>query len=439
MVSTKYKAAEHRVYSQNNRQPIIWLVDANVFVEVEDYHIQVISAFKDFTRIDDAMLNIPSFDSQNNIRSIIDDMIENRLLLSQEQSKVPQVFSFQPTITAFRIVLTEACNFGCAGCFSTTMLRKSHSRLRTMSRQTLEKVMEQLVPYGRDHRITLHFFGGEPLIKFDLIKRAVELSQTVVQSGKMLQPTYTITTNGFLITPEITDFFRKYRFKVGVSIEADPEMHDAIRILHRGGPTFEAVAQNYDKLYQAGVETHVLVTPYLSCQSQFLEKFEKLLKRFPSQTITINTPFYLDTLGWDIGSDYANLLVECERIAKRYEVQIDSALTPSIAAIGHEARRLSPQALIGDEVMVGIDPNGNVSRSTHKWFPQLLVGDLEAAQTMTMTVHRGSDCLMCEARYLCGGPNEEFQVTSGKLLDLKKCSFYKSLPPLLAANLDLFQ
>ena len=90
-------------------------------------------------------------------------------------------------------------------------------------------------------RYHLNFYGGEPLLSYEYIRRAVELSeQKNIQLNK--HPSYSITTNASLITSEIIRFFDEHSFSVVVSFDG------LAQNLQRDQNSFDKIIENIRKL-----------------------------------------------------------------------------------------------------------------------------------------------------------------------------------------------
>lgn len=420
---------DFRVYIDNKGKQLVWLPEAASFYRFSSAHIDAL--YRHHNTDGNTANNLSDDD-----RRLIEQLDRVGFLKELSLSATPIRESFKPIITGFRIVLTEACNFACPDCFSTTAIRRNGDRLRSMRMDTLHHVVRQIVPFGREREITLHFFGGEPLLRFDLIKIAVTICEEAVAKKLMTRPRYAVTTNGSVLNNEITDFMREHRFRVGVSVEETKAVHNKIRVQYRqNSPTFDLVSENYQRLIDASVDVHVLVTPQPPIRASFVQSFRELLRQFPMKTVTINTPYKLDSLEWMVSSEYLSSLIECHKIGHDLGIEVESALTPCLAAIAYGTPRRSAQSKIGTEVTAGVDPEGRLVRSTHKWSPFLAV---ESWEKFEAHVTRAPECLECEARSLCGGPNEEFQIATGQVLDERKCSFYRNVPSAIAKNLYIF-
>lgn len=431
---------EYVVYPTKGAVKMIWLPDAVSMLAVEDSHLKILNVFENPQTRKSAAENLdygdrPSFDA------FLDELIAIGAIVENAQAEGSDCCSsaFVPNINAFRVVMTEACNFRCPACFATTALRDSKARLRSMKEERVESVFTDIIPYGKTEELLIHFFGGEPLLNFRGIKTAVRILEAAQARGEMLPVTFAITTNGALITPEMTEFFKAHAFQVGISVEGRAELHNSIRLTATGEQTFSVVRQKFHELKAAGVDVHVLFTPYPDQQAFMGETLQFLLTEFPADRITINTAFASDTLKWLVEDGYANALVECERIAAKNGVIIDSALTPILHCLGTGEKRYTPQASTGRNVMVCVDPEGNVYRSSQKWTENLRIGSVKEARKTSFETTWEPECIKCEARHICGGPNEEFQLQSGAKLDTAKCNFHRKALGVIAQNIDLFE
>ena len=123
------------------------------------------------------------------------------------------------------LYLTLNCNLGCPYCFCGRKFDQD------MSEETLCKSMEFFNGICTEQNPNITFFGGEPLLKMDLIKYAVHLNETKYD-GKF---GFSITTNGTLLTRETADFLRDNQVGVLLSLDGDRESHDRNRFYKASG------------------------------------------------------------------------------------------------------------------------------------------------------------------------------------------------------------
>lgn len=138
------------------------------------------------------------------------------------------------------IEVTEQCNLGCTHC-----LRPSFN-LPVMSERTLEKVIKHLLEFGKK-RVDFVWHGGEPLLaKIDFFEKVVEFQEKY--NSKKVQIVNNVQTNGTTLTNNFADFFDRYNFSIGTSIQGTKDMHDVTRITKNGLSTYDIVLDNIAKL-----------------------------------------------------------------------------------------------------------------------------------------------------------------------------------------------
>jgi len=121
-------------------------------------------------------------------------------------------------------VLTAACNLRCAYCYQNAKGKQG------MDWRTLRRAVDLLLfSKRRDARLT--FYGGEPLLRFDLLRRAVNYARR--KTGGYPRPRFALITNGTLLTSEVADFLALHRVQTRISFDGVREAQDL-----RGRGTF---------------------------------------------------------------------------------------------------------------------------------------------------------------------------------------------------------
>jgi uncharacterized protein len=128
------------------------------------------------------------------------------------------------------LVLTHDCNLGCSYCYAGEKFR------RPMSREVMSRALDLAFADG-DGRVQLSFFGGEPLLEWELL---VEATLAAEKRGPV-QPV--VTTNGTLLDEEKLAFLQAHGFFIGLSIDGIKEAHDATRPTRGGRSSFDGVAR----------------------------------------------------------------------------------------------------------------------------------------------------------------------------------------------------
>lgn len=127
--------------------------------------------------------------------------------------------------------VTQNCNFRCEYCVYTAPIpgvQRTHQNKR-MSWETAKAAIDYLWNHSCDAEgISVGFYGGEPLLEFELIKRVVEYSQKLFK-GKLLQ--FSITTNASLLDDEKMSFCHEHDFHLIFSLDGPEEIQNRNRKL----------------------------------------------------------------------------------------------------------------------------------------------------------------------------------------------------------------
>ena len=123
-----------------------------------------------------------------------------------------------------------------------------------MSEDTARKGLELLKRNVADASVSIVFYGGEPLLKFNLIRFIVERAKHIG-----LNANYVIVTNGSIMSDEIAEFFKNNDFEVGISVDGDKITHDEMRLDNMGQGTFDMISKTIELLIRHEVR------PGISC------------------------------------------------------------------------------------------------------------------------------------------------------------------------------
>lgn len=118
------------------------------------------------------------------------------------------------------LILTSKCNLVCKYCFADCGI--SHL---SMDEKTAHAVVAHSIGIAKGRRLSVSFFGGEPTMEFDLIKRVVSLVKTQSANNGLPSPYFSITTNG-MFGDNILNYFIKNNFQITLSADGDCEVQD---------------------------------------------------------------------------------------------------------------------------------------------------------------------------------------------------------------------
>ncbi|MCA9563240.1 MAG: radical SAM protein [Myxococcales bacterium] len=142
------------------------------------------------------------------------------------------------------LVLTHDCNLGCPYCYAGEKFGKE------MRNEVADAAIELALSDSPNH-IFFSFFGGEPFLAFDAMKRATERAHTTF-AERGIEHRFVVTTNGTALSSPRIDFLKRWNFFVGFSIDGTREAH-AIRPFTTGKDSFDAVLAGLKAVQDAGI------------------------------------------------------------------------------------------------------------------------------------------------------------------------------------------
>lgn len=150
--------------------------------------------------------------------------------------------------------LTQNCNFRCKYCIYSedhNVRQRAHSTER-MSWEVAKKAVDFLWTHSVDSKsVNVGFYGGEPLLEFPLIQRVVEYCEERF-FGKGL--TFTITTNGTLLSDEMIHYFQAHDISLMISLDGPKEINDQNRVFADGRGTYDVVMERIARLKEIAPE-----------------------------------------------------------------------------------------------------------------------------------------------------------------------------------------
>lgn len=219
----------------------------------------------------------------------IDSLKDKGFLSSNKPKEIVHTHSkyldyyLEHKVKKLTLQITQKCNFRCSYCVyseADNELQRTHSN-KKMSIETAKKAIEFLVEHSSDEeRINIGFYGGEPLLEFDLIKECIHYSKEI---GEGKEVTFTITTNGSLLSEEIIEFFIKHDVSTMISLDGPENIHDRHRRFAANGcGTFKAVEERLEMIttkypeYLDKISFNIVVNPQddFKCVNTFFMDYE---------------------------------------------------------------------------------------------------------------------------------------------------------------------
>lgn len=321
-----------------------------------------------------------------------------------------------PPLHALSLAIAQKCNLGCTYCYA--QQGEFGGVAKNMTKETADQAVDLLVSGAETGaRLNLAFLGGEPLVNRPVLqgvtRRAAELAQ---RRGVTL--TYSITTNGTLLTEGDAAFFEEFAFAVTVSLDGPEEVHDALRPYKSGRGSFDRVMTNVRPLLavqrRMQVAARVTVTPQnlglRRTLDQFLAEgfhtvgFSPLL-RAPNGNGEMHADDLEVMLGEmiDCGREYerrsrageryafANMVNALREIERGTHRPYPCGAGAGYLGVSADGELAACHRFVGDEAGAMGDLKDGVNRQRRSdWLAE-------------RHVHRQEPCRDCWARYLCGG------------------------------------
>lgn len=152
----------------------------------------------------------------------------------------------KPVIKSLCLHIAHDCNLRCSYCFASegTYMGERSLMSEDVGKAALDFLMEQ--SKGRKH-LEVDFFGGEPLINFDVVKKLTAYERELEKKhDKVIR--FTMTTNAYHVTDEMIDFINREMKNLVISIDGRKEIHDAERKNAAGQGSYNKVLANAKRL-----------------------------------------------------------------------------------------------------------------------------------------------------------------------------------------------
>lgn len=195
----------------------------------------------------------------------IDALKEQKQLFCEDiyEDKADVLKSKNNVVKALCLHVAHTCNLNCSYCFASQ--GKYHGEDALMSFEVGKQALDFLVANsGTRKNLEVDFFGGEPLMNWDVVKRLVEYARSIEkENGKNFR--FTLTTNGMLLDDEVTEFCNREMSNVVLSLDGRREVHDRLRKDYMGRGSYDVIVPKFQRFvkkrgdksyYMRGTYTH---------------------------------------------------------------------------------------------------------------------------------------------------------------------------------------
>ena len=166
-------------------------------------------------------------------------------------------------IKALCLHVAHTCNLNCEYCFASQ--GKYHGERALMSFEVGKRALDFLIENsGTRRNLEVDFFGGEPLMNWDVVKELVAYAR-VQEKIHNKNFRFTLTTNGVLIDDDVIEFSNREMSNVVLSLDGRPEVHDRLRVDYMGRGSYDTIVPKFQEFvkrrggknyYMRGTFTH---------------------------------------------------------------------------------------------------------------------------------------------------------------------------------------
>lgn len=152
-------------------------------------------------------------------------------------------------VKAMCLHVAHDCNLRCKYCFADE--GAYHRNRELMSVETGKKAMDFLIKHsGKRRNLEVDFFGGEPLMNFEMVKEVVKYAR---EQEKIHDKNFrfTITTNGLLLTDDKIDYINKEMCNIVLSIDGRKEVNDKVRCRVDGSGSYDSIVPKFLKVAES--------------------------------------------------------------------------------------------------------------------------------------------------------------------------------------------
>jgi uncharacterized protein len=338
---------------------------------------------------------------------------------------------------SFTILPTLECNFRCSYCFEHL---NQVLQPKTMSQEVQNILADKIIEFHqKGYKISLAWFGGEPLMKEDTIH---SISSRL--NAMNIEYTSSMITNGYLLTPEVVDKLTEWKINhIQVTLDGDEYTHNSRRMLANGGGTYRTIMDNLKYLHaRKGISVSIRVN---------VDKTNEAVYSQIAATIEIELPgmhiypgFVTGGCNACSGKIFTNHIEKADFLIQQYKEYGNLSLSyfPSFS-LGHCMATNFNTWIVGPEgelyncqAEVGVPSRvvGNIKENT------ITAMDYVSEFIVGVSPFENEQCRQCTVLPLCGGgcSLDRIAKKNGKKIDT--CTVFKNknkLGELLKIHYDI--
>lgn len=170
---------------------------------------------------------------------------------------------------ALCLLVSHDCNLRCRYCFTRCGTFGGEER-GLMSWAVAKRAVDFLASSTRSRTVEIDFFGGEPLLNFEVVGKTVAYAREKFSDlGKEVR--FTLTTNGVLLNSKVIEFLNRENIQVILSLDGRPEVNDGVRRFPSGRGTYHYVLPRFQELAATRSGNYYLRGTFTARNTDFAE------------------------------------------------------------------------------------------------------------------------------------------------------------------------
>lgn len=246
-------------YKNNGYNIVLDVCSGSVHV-VDDLVYDVIALYEQFNR-DEIVRKLPQYAEDEILEACeeIEELKEAGQLFTEDVYKDAIIdFKRRKTVVkALCLHIAHDCNLACRYCFAEE--GEYHGGRSLMSYEVGKKALDFLIANsGNRVNLEVDFFGGEPLMNFQVVKDLVAYGRSKEKEhNKKFR--FTLTTNGILLDDDVMEFADKEMANVVLSVDGRKEVHDFMRPTRNGKGSYDLIIDKFKKMAEMRNQTNYYV------------------------------------------------------------------------------------------------------------------------------------------------------------------------------------
>lgn len=375
---------------------------SNTLLEIDETHYSTLEGFRD-RGIDSQSFDNGFLSLLLECKMLITEGEESRLLLTRQYQRNTQCF--ETSRLGLTICPTLQCNFRCPYCFE-----HSQKDSTVMTHETIMRLLTFIKSYKEIRHISLAWYGGEPLMAFDVIRDITERVKSLCLDFEGAA----LITNGYLLDKGKCNLLNDLKIQsIQITFDGPEDVHNIRRFLAGGKPTFQHILANVDALMDSSYEGSCDIRVNIDKHNieWFPELHASLLERFKGKKLFIYAGHVHTSLGHSY--DYSCSLGLQEWTDFTFDMYRRGGLMPT--GNFYPASNIDSGCVSTTHNKFVIGPKGELYKCWEDvGKPEMIIGNLHKDEPVTnpelraqysigTDAYRDPECIVCSVLPICGG------------------------------------